>query len=200
MHSFRASSFLSRLRSKRAREKVEEEREEAHKPSGETAFLWHLGRRRGQSVFPTLPHFPLLRFGRRHRRWFPRDQVRFRTSCCSWSEIAEAGRMFFLLPLSLSRRRKCVAVEVTSETATKIHRSLIRCRERKSLILFFFRVIFCPHSCEYSGNICRDSWKSQKFEAVVDCAKRFAKDLLFHFTFDKQHWLRRRTNASSAIA
>lgn len=82
VHSFRASSFLSRLDSG-LRMSEGERRRETDKPSGKPLFFGRPGRRRGQPVFPTLPHFPLLRFRRRHRRWFPRDQVRFCTSCCS---------------------------------------------------------------------------------------------------------------------
>lgn len=90
------------------------------KPLGATAFLRRSGRRRGRRFFPSLPHFPPLRFRRRCRcRWFSRDQVRFRASCRRF-EIAGRRRVGGRAKKHrISRRRKCTRTgDCEGEAAT----------------------------------------------------------------------------------
>lgn len=114
-------------------------RERKGGPSGKPLFFGIPDAAEVSRFFRTLPHFPLLRFRRRRRR-----AGGFRETRCGLlhflpplvRDCRRAGRMLF------SRKRKRAAVEVTGETATKMHRSLIRA-ERKVLILFFVQFSSC---------------------------------------------------------
>lgn len=107
---------------------------EADGPLGKPLFFGIPDAAEVSRFFRTLPHFPLLRFRRRRRR-----AGGFRETRCGLlhflpslvRDCRRAGRMLF------SRKRK-----VTGETATKMHRSLIRA-ERKVLIFFFVQFSSC---------------------------------------------------------